>query len=148
MAAKLKQNSFWEGYLIVVRCKNKATGLTSGFWLLSADYFYGQPGYPIVTEDFHDLSVDIMNTSFLFGELQLLIYEYIRNKYLRFLLSAFQFFAWDSIYCKLNASENMKRTLFRFKILWLWFALTSCFYAGVFNIILGIFNIIFYKSCL
>jgi len=31
--------------------------------------FYGKPGYAIATEGVHDLSVDNMNTSFLFGEL-------------------------------------------------------------------------------
>ncbi|OJY91780.1 MAG: hypothetical protein BGP14_22815 [Sphingobacteriales bacterium 44-15] len=31
--------------------------------------FYGKPGYATATEGVHDLSVDNMNTSFLFGEL-------------------------------------------------------------------------------
>jgi len=35
----------------------------------SSDYFMEKPGYAIITEGFHDLSVDSMNTSFLFGEL-------------------------------------------------------------------------------
>ncbi|HTD93789.1 MAG TPA: hypothetical protein VK644_08260, partial [Chitinophagaceae bacterium] len=30
--------------------------------------FMEQPGYAIITEGFHDLSVDCMNTSFLFDE--------------------------------------------------------------------------------
>ncbi|HKZ66789.1 MAG TPA: hypothetical protein VJ111_10555 [Chitinophagaceae bacterium] len=42
-----------------------------GEWLLtfkSADYFLEKPGYAIITEGVHDLSVDCMNTSFFFGE--------------------------------------------------------------------------------
>lgn len=35
--------------------------------LKSPDYFLEKPGYPIITEGVHDLSVD-MNTSFFFGE--------------------------------------------------------------------------------
>lgn len=30
--------------------------------------FWRKPGYAIITEGVHDLSVDCMNTSFLFGE--------------------------------------------------------------------------------
>ena len=56
-------------------CKNPALAYTQkshpkmALPFNGTDYFLEKPGYAIITEGVHDLSVDCMNTSFLFGEL-------------------------------------------------------------------------------
>ena len=46
----------------------KATSRLVALTFVSRLFLWIQPGYAIIAEGFHDLSVDCMNTSFFFGE--------------------------------------------------------------------------------